>query len=132
MRKAEEDLFWMAINAYHEARGEGYDGIKAVCHVVLNRSVKRKQRVKDVVFEKSQFSWTIQKPAPKILDKDAFYECQRAAEDAFSEHVNGDDLHGADHYYAFSGPNKIKEPYWVKAGKMTEVARIRHHVFYHS
>ena len=40
-------LFWLTINLYHEARGEPFEGMKAVCHVVLNRAERRKMPVKE-------------------------------------------------------------------------------------
>ncbi len=52
-----EKIFWLAVNAYHEARGEPFSGQKAVCHVVLNRASLRKQTVKEVILAPFQFSW---------------------------------------------------------------------------
>lgn len=51
----------LARNAYHEARGEGETGMKAVSNVVMNR-VKNKKwpgTPCQVIYQKNQFSWTI-------------------------------------------------------------------------
>ena len=127
-----EDLFWLAVNVYHEARGEVFDGQVAVCHVVLNRAVARKSSVYAIVTKPFQFSWANGSARPPIKDYAAFERCMKAAMTAEADRAQGDSLAGADHYYAFSGPNAIKEPSWVKAGKMREVARIGNHVFFRS
>lgn len=127
-----EDLSWMAINAYHEAQGEPFDGKVAVCHAVLNRAASRKKTVKEIVLQPKQFSWANGGKRPPIKDYAAFIDCMKAAMTAEADRAQGDSLAGADHYYAFSGPNAIKEPSWVKAGKMREVARIGNHVFFRS
>lgn len=127
-----EDLSWMAINAYHEAQGEPFDGKVAVCHVVLNRAASRKKTVKEIVLQPKQFSWANGGKRPPIKDYAAFIDCMKAAMTAEADRAQGDSLAGADHYYAFSGPNAIKEPSWVKSGNMREVARIGNHVFFRS
>ena len=126
-----KDLTWLAINAYHEARGEIFDGQVAVCQVVLNRAAQHKKTVKEIVLQPKQFSWT-SNGNPPIRDYAAFERCMQAAMTTEQDRNNGDTLDGADHYYAFRGPNAIKEPSWVQAGKMREVARIGNHVFFRS
>ena len=57
------ELTCMAENIYHEARGEPVSGQKAVVAVVLNR-VKDKRwpsTICEVVWQKYQFSWTLEK-----------------------------------------------------------------------
>ena len=127
-----DDLTWMAINAYHEAQGEPFGGKVAVCHAVLNRAASRKLTVKEVVLQPKQFSWANENKRPPIKNYAAFIDCVKAAMTAEADRAQGDTLAGADHYYAFSGPNAIKEPSWVKAGNMWEVARIGNHVFFRS
>lgn len=122
-----EDLFWLSVNAYHEARGESYDGVIAVCHVVLNRAVGRKRSVKEIVLQPLQFSWANGGARPAIKDYAAFQRCMEAARSAEKERMQGNTLLGADHYHALSMP---KFPPWAKA--MKEVARIGGHVFYRS
>jgi spore germination cell wall hydrolase CwlJ-like protein len=53
------DEEWIALNAYAEARGEGYDGMVAVTNVVINRVNDREfpNTIKDVIVQPKQFSW---------------------------------------------------------------------------
>lgn len=53
-------LFCLAVNVYHESRGEPLEGQMAVALVTLNRARESKRNVCDVVVEKDQFSWTKQ------------------------------------------------------------------------
>ena len=122
-----EDLFWLAINAYHEARGEAYEGIVAVCHTVLNRRASRKMTVKEVVLQPKQFSWANGGARPAIKDYAAFQRCMEAAKTAAKERLQGDTLLGSDHYHATDMP---QYPSWAK--NMKQVARIGGHVFYRS
>ena len=122
-----EDLFWLAVNAYHEARGEGHEGMVAVCHVVLNRVAGKKRSVKEVILQPLQFSWANGGARPPIKDYSAFQRCMEAAKTAEKEQLQGDTLLGADHYHATDMP---QYPSWAKG--MKQVARIGGHVFYRS
>ena len=127
------DLLWLALNAYHEARGESFDGQVAVCHVVLNRAAGRRKSVKETVLAPMQFSWANGGERPAIKDYAALEQCFRAADQAANkERPQGSNLQGADHYYAASGKNAIGEPAWVKKGNMQQVARIGNHIFFRS
>jgi len=125
MMKA-EDLFWLSVNAYHEARGEPFDGIVAVCHVVLNRQVAKHITVKAVVLAPMQFSWANGDARPAIKDYESFQMCMAAAMRAYEERFDGNTLLGADHYYA----DYIKMPRWAQ--NMKQVAKIGRHIFYRS
>ncbi len=48
----------MLKNIYHEARGEGVEGMKAVALVTLNRAKQQNKTVCEVVYQRKQFSWT--------------------------------------------------------------------------
>ena len=50
----------LAMNIYHEARGERWEGQIAVAHVTMNRVAHDEwpNNVCDVVYQKKQFSWT--------------------------------------------------------------------------
>ena len=121
-----EDLFWLAINAYHEARGESDEGIKAVCHVVLNRCARRRKTIKEVVLQPYQFSWANDKKRPAISDYDSIVRCLRLAQDAYEDQELGKTLSNADHYYA----DYIQQPSWAQS--MTRVCKIGKHIFYRS
>lgn len=117
-----EQSTWLAINIYHEARGEPLEGKIAVGHVTLNRLRKERKSVKEVILRPFQFSWANNK-FPPIRNYAAFIECQNAAMLCFGERLEGKDLFKADHYYA---PDKVT-PSWAK--KMTEIAVIGNHRF---
>ena len=53
------DEEWIALNAYAEARGEGYEGMVAVTNVVINRvnDGEFPNTIKDVIVQPKQFSW---------------------------------------------------------------------------
>lgn len=121
-----EDLFWLSVNAYHEARGESYEGIKAVCMVAMNRCERRKKTIKQVVLQPYQFSWTIGDQLPSIKDYDSFLKCMQVAKDAFEDYEKGERMNGADHYHA----TYINQPSWAR--EMTFIAQIGHHIFYRS
>lgn len=56
-------LLCLTLNVYYEARSEPTNGQLAVAYVTLNRAVAKDKPVCDIVYEKSQFSWTEQKVA---------------------------------------------------------------------
>ena len=116
-------LFWLAINAYHEARGESDLGVKAVCHVVLNRARAQKKAVKDVVLQPMQFSWANGGARPAIKEYDSFQRCLTLASQAIGEDEAGQDMGGIDHYYA----DYIQAPPWAK--NMKTVQKIGTHIF---
>jgi len=120
----EDKVFWLAINIYHEARGESLAGQIAVGHVVLNRCQKSKKTVKDIVLAPFQFSWHNCNKFPAIKDYDALQACFRAANGILEERGTGENLSGADHYFA----EYITPPGWSKG--MTKIAKIGKHIFY--
>ncbi len=119
-----DSTFWLAINLYHEARGEPTEGQKAVCKVVLNRAKKRCLSVKDVVLQPMQFSWHNDNKFPPIKDYESFKKCFDIAFDSIVDHLEGNDLKGADHYFA----DYIVQPRW--ASNMTFICKIGAHLFY--
>ena len=50
-------MLCMALNIYHESRGEPVQGQYAVAHVVITRAELMKKRQCEVILEKKQFSW---------------------------------------------------------------------------
>lgn len=113
----------LAQAAYHEAKGEGKQGMLAVIHTTLNR-VKDHRFPKSacaVVYQKAQYSWT--KYNPKVKDYDTYTKAELLAKEV----LNGkhkDITHGSLFFHA----NSIKKPSWAK--RMDCTARIGGHVFY--
>jgi N-acetylmuramoyl-L-alanine amidase len=59
-----ESILCLALNIYHEARGEGPEGMMAVATVTLNRvaHVDWPDSICEVVYQPAQFSWTAATP----------------------------------------------------------------------
>jgi len=120
-----ESVFWLAVNLYHEGRGEPEEGQRAICHVVLNRAAKRGMSVKDVVLQPYQFSWHNGNKFPPIGEYHALLNCLDIAEDIELDRQEGiDPVRGADHYFA----DYIEPPEWSK--DMTEICKIGRHTFF--
>ena len=123
----------LAMNVYHEARGEPVSGQYAVARVTLNRVASRHypNTICEVVHQKrwdrlrkryvSAFSWTELPPRLNIKDR-AWKLASKVAKDVHQSHQPGD-LHGALFYHA----RRIK-PSWAR--KKNPVARIGKHIFY--
>ena len=116
--------FWLAVNLYHEARGEPEEGMVAIGHVVINRAMKRRKNVKEIILQPWQFSWRNSKKDIPIDDYDSFIRCMDAVDKIIIERLEGKDLFRADHYFNPS----IVLPSWAK--KMTFVQGIGGHDFY--
>jgi len=132
--QVKRDLQCLAVNIYHEARGEPRAGQYAVARVTLNRvkSPRYPNTVCEVVYQQKwdrirrryvgAFSWT-ELPAAKKLDKRTWKRAWNIAEAVYHDHDSNNDLKGALFYHA----NYIK-PSWAR--KKVPVAKIGHHIFY--
>ncbi len=140
MRKVyyrKNDLYWLALNIYYEARGETLHGRMAVAFVTLNRvgSSRFPDTIEEVVKQNNQFSWykkgKTYTPSKYESWKAANYVAELCLE-LYNTAVGFDPtrkdwiVDGALFYYAH---NKIKEPYWVKAEKMVVTTVIGNHTF---
>jgi len=117
----------MALNIYHEARGESRLGQIAVAHVVLNR-LRAKHRgarsICKVVYTPSQFSWTLGASKAPVSDKllMPYYKIGYASRIGLTKDPTG----GALHYY---NPSTVaSRPRWASA--MTLSRTIGNHAFY--
>ncbi len=117
-----------ALCAWREARGEGHDGIRAVIHVIANRSKYRSRSWAEIVYQPLQFSSMTYPHDPQLgnvpFKPDPIFEdCYNVADLIFS---GGDEdlTFGADFYFADS----IPMPEW--ATTMTATAKIGKHNFY--
>ena len=114
----EAAILCLALNGYHEARGEPRKAEMAVAMVVLNRAKRNPWSVCNVVFVPRQFSWTL--ALPGVYDKVAFVRSKRIAEAAFG---TPDFTGGATHYHKTS-----INPRWART--MLRVGAWGDHVFY--
>ena len=121
-----KDLDCLAKNIYHEAGVEDRAGKVAVAQVTLNRLKEGGygKTVCDVVYAKSQFSWTLDKKKRHAKPEGLLWEQSRAVAMEFQSGVRVKGLEDSLHYHA----NYIRDPNWAKAKKV--VKQIGQHIFY--
>lgn len=123
----------LALNIYHEARGESLTGQHAVAQVTWNRAKHQEENVCRVVASPHQFSWTSDKlgrsggkltllDAGKPKDKKSWEMAQHIAKITVMNYVP-DFTRGATFYHA----NHVS-PVWNK--KLRLVSVIGAHRFY--
>lgn len=120
------EIHCLALNIYHEARGESHAGKVGVGQVTLNRAevaFRNKTSVCDVVYDRSQFSWTLSNKKRLFQPQgDAWGESLQVAKDV----TNGLRIQGLEnslHYHA----DWIKPPFWSK--RMDPVKSIGQHIY---
>lgn len=118
-----KSAYWLALNIYHEARGEPLEGKVAVAHVTIARATKRRLGVEWAVKQPHQFSWYSDAKPDDIKDHESFVDCMEAALIAMDQRLKGDTMQGADHYHTTS-----IDPNWNR--RMKVVATIGNHIFY--
>jgi N-acetylmuramoyl-L-alanine amidase len=114
----------LAMNIYHEARGEVIEGQIAVAHVTMNR-VKHNywpETICEVVYQPSQFSWTHQISNHTPKEQAAYDRALVIARDVMIGNTV-DPSNGATFYHA-----NYVNPSW--ADQMTVSKVIGVHVFY--
>lgn len=112
----------LALNIYHEARGEPLDAQLLVAEVTINRAKERKQTVCDTVWEDDQFSWTSDGKSDTPKDLEAYAQSVLLASAALTDQ---DTLFGsgATHYH-----EKSIHPTWAK--HLTLLGQYGNHIFY--
>ncbi len=130
---AEEEVNCLALNIYHEARGEPRIGQLAVAYVTMNRVVSDRypNTVCGVVWQRHQFSWTHDGRSDRPREQRAWQRALAIAQHIYSNYhvfraiANGatDITQGALYYYA---PKHVY-PQWAAHKETT--AQIGSHVF---
>lgn len=133
--EAETELNCLAMNIYHEARGEPLEGQFAVAYVTMNRVVSSRypSSVCSVVWQHKQFSWTHDGKSDRPREPEAWQHSMTLAKHIYNNYHKLMDLsqgasdlsQGALFYYAYEQVN----PYWAKEKKTT--AKIGAHIFLH-
>lgn len=126
-----DTLECMALNIYHEARGDNYAGKVAVSDVVLNRvnDTRYPNTICDVIYQggeergRCHFSWYCDGRSDIPFDDIAWQEAEMIAKEVL-ENQQGI-TEGATHYHAYT-----IRPDWVNDRGMQMVGRIGDHVFY--
>ena len=105
---------------YHEARGEGVQGIEAVASVVMNRARQANKSVCSVVYERKQFSWVFVTKDKRMKGNimDVLVVTNKAL-NGYLVDITG----GATHYHA-----TYVKPRWAK--RMLRTVKINNHIFY--
>jgi N-acetylmuramoyl-L-alanine amidase len=117
----------LALNMYHEARGEGKDAMQMVAEVTINRvnHPKYPDNICDVVYQRRQFSWThtIRNHSPR--ETEVWEEAVELAENIILGEIELFD-NGATH---FLNPKSVRVmPRWTRV--FDQVGQIGNHVFY--
>lgn len=120
------ELHCLALNIYHEARGEPHVGKVGVGQVTVNRadvSYRKKTSICGVVYDPYQFTWALsQKKRFGMPQGDAWEDSQQIARDV----ANGLRVQGLEdslHYHA----TYIPRPAWSR--RMTPVLWIGQHIY---
>lgn len=128
----------LALNIYHEARGESEEAQLAVAHVTLNRVASSrfpdsvcgvvKQAKRDsagkIIRHRCQFSWFCDGQSDTPKEAQAWHRAQRLASTAIRWYAVGEDFSlGATHYHA-----DYVRPYWADA--FEHVLTLDKHLFY--
>ncbi|NWE23141.1 cell wall hydrolase [Pseudomonas sp. P7548] len=115
-------LLCLALNIYHEARGEPEYGQIAVASVTMNRAGWQTENICREVYRERQFSWTHSNAQRQPMEEKAWRKAKTLAAQVLNgEHKDPTD--GATHFHASS----IK-PYWSRS--FQKKMRIGRHIFY--
>lgn len=116
----------LAMNIYHEARGESVEGQLAVAHVTTNR-VKHSEwsdNICDVVYQPKQFSWTFTIKDQTPREDDAWNQANIIARDVMLGNTT-DPTDGAVFYHT-----DYVNPFWAQRPETKVVKVIGTHIFY--
>ena len=119
------ELGCLALNIYHEGRGESLKGQSAIASVTMNRvdSKHYPNTVCEVVWQRKQFSWThIAQRHHSVTDIAAWQQALVIAQ-RFLDGARAGQVGDATHYHA-----KNVKPYWVAENKL--VGKVGNHYFY--
>lgn len=131
-----EAVICLAMNMYHEARGEGEEAMMAVAEVTLNRVKSHKypntvcevvkqgytDRKGSMILNKCQFSWYCDGKSDKMRNEDM----RNLAEELAIDYLTGLETNltkGATHYHAV-----YVKPRWRKS--FSKTTKIGSHIFY--
>lgn len=117
----------LALNMYHEARGEGPDGMQMVGEVTLNRvdHPAYPDNICEVVYQRRQFSWVHTRRNHTPHETELWEEALEIAEGLLNDDIERFD-NGATH---FLNPKLVRNmPRWARV--FEPVGQIGNHRFY--
>lgn len=119
-------LEFLALNLYHEAKGEGRRGMLAVGWVVLNRAADPAfpRRVEEVVTQGCQFSWLCDANPDEPANGRAWRRALGVAGELLTRDPPADPTRGAMWFHHA----ERAEPGW--GGRIAPSTRIGNHLFY--
>lgn len=118
----------LAVNNYFESRSQSDIANMFVIASVMKRVEDRRypNDICEVVFQKSQYSWTGDGLSDKIKNSKQYKRLYKLAEKfILNKRVMMSLTQGVDHYHTTS----IK-PYWINSDKMKYVTTVDDHMFY--
>lgn len=124
------DIECAAVNLYHESRSESDYANIYIMAVVFNRedSLRFPDSICDVVFQKSQFSWTSDGLSDEIKDLEQYDRLYRLVVRAIINRVFIQSMsEGVDHYHT-----KAISPLWSRSDQMRYIGSVDNHLFYSS
>lgn len=123
-KEIEPSIECMALNIYHEARGEPELGMEAVAWVTLNRveSESYPDDICKVVYQPSQFSWTTKKDQTPY-ETESWEKALDVADYVLDESNTDDPTDGALYFH-----NRKVKPKWSR--KFIRTQKIGNHIFY--
>jgi N-acetylmuramoyl-L-alanine amidase len=123
------DVYWLALNMYHEAGNQSEKGKAAVGIVTLNRLYHPElfeTTIERVVKEHKQFSWYHLKKNHRPMNQEVWNECVRISVLLLTQRYNPAiiaELDGVTHFHA-----TYVKPKWKNY--LIKVAQIGDHIFY--
>ncbi len=126
---SDKDVECLIVNAYHEARGEGLDGMVAVSTVVVNRALVGHMNSKTVcsaILKKKQFSWTNNTAKRNAWMKGLNKTELKIVVNAIEKFIGGYSIEGLEKAIYYHERN-IK-PKW--SNNDYKVAVIKNHIFF--
>lgn len=118
-----KELITLALNIYHEARGEPDEGMRMVGEVTENRvsSSDYPDTICDVVYQEDQFAW-VDKKNKSPSEEEAWQKSLKLAEELLN-----DNKESYDHLALFF-VHKNYRPSWTR--KLEKVKTVGNHTFY--
>ena len=124
-----KNVLALALNVFHEARGEKLEGQIAVINVVLNRvkSDLYPDNIVEVVYQNKQFSWTLNDDRVSILlkEKKAWIDCQQIAFIVYTNRKYS--KLESEFYLHYVNKDIVNKITWAK--NFTKRKIIGHHIF---